>query len=1515
MDFPGEIDEDAIERFEREWSAGSEPSIDDYVPSRTNSRFAGTLEKLIAIDLENRWKRPQSDANQATLIQPSGVESYASHLGELDDQGAIHRLAKHEFIVRRKFGDQPTVESMVARFPSLKQVFIELDREYPVRKFDPPVQQESSYPVVENYTITRPLGEGGMGSVYLAEQTYPLRRSVALKVIRSGIDTNDVIARFEAERQALAMMDHPNIAKVLDGGVTQSGLPFFAMELVNGTAITEFCDRQRLVINDRLNLFVQTCHAIQHAHQKGILHRDLKPSNILVAMSDGKPTVKVIDFGLAKALQDQTVLTDRTVNTQFGQIVGTPQYMSPEQSRLNPADVDTRSDVYSLGIILYELLTGEPPLTQKQLQSKAMDEVMRAIREVDPLKPSSRVMRLTSPSTSSIGDLPNSRVKNLLQGELDWIVMRSLEKDRERRYESPLAFAQDLVRFENNEPVAAGPPSAIYRMRKFARRYAGPLAAATTFLVLIIVGAISISWLGLRAIDAEREARENLDASNIQRALAISNERKAEALALRSQKQAASLALRQAETSMASLDTARGLAWYANALQTAPESQLAIRRTARQNISAWSRRLSRPEKSRRIHDKFSAYAIEVNLPVQKVGSRLLCRFPVVAETDLEQGADFDVADEPSELDLFSGPNSPCEYSVLDEQTLETLGIPVQPQGAYLKHWVVGEPSKLVTLHYTSQTLPEAANSGSAESFAIRQHGKRSYAPEFRSYRGEIVVQTWDLNSGKEISPPIRFLGVCDVGESFSFSRSNVEIDTDGRVLFFHDRLQQMGKVWSLETGELIGEFTASMHADMNRDGTRCVSYGEDNVVRVFAIKKTSIDSIREFNSVSNLQAVLSSDANSFASRDAVLAIDDDRHLHVWARNGNHYSTPLSYAATGFGFCQSSVFIQSVDQEVTQWKFAIDQQKTLVPAGSGGQVAILEGGKYIAVSSDTSLDLWDPLASAVEPVASVQSVAQRSLSNDAFVFGLMMVDPQQHAVTRDFDSGQLGLIVIDEQETDQKLRAHAVPLQSDGFQLSFFSAYDARLGLVSQSTVSGKLANFDAMTGRVLGFADGFPEGDVVLPLGFTSDHTSLLAMSMPQKHPGPTRVHRIPVSRERVRARLRGISSLDFAIHPESSAVILDDQLSSIAIAGRHVVAVDNFGEVTLHDLATGAENKLIDPLDPIDLSSDRNMNVLASHDGSRFVLYSKESFPGKARLWDVTTRKPRGPEIEFRELDDADQGRFDDLGTRSVYSNDLTRAFFPASRELVHLVDGMRVELPFGKSIQCRLAAFSLDGKQIAVACSDRRLRLYDTATLQLQSTADFSSEVLFMNYVNENELVMCTSDRRWGRVIDGKKKIEGGVLPAAIRSAVLSHDRAMLATVASDSSLQVWDVETGVKVGPGQQIASDFQSMKFARDNRALCVLSGNAISFYPIFDGNSLSDRKLTAMVLSQSDAELVDGLVQERDVDQGTPKTTVFNLHRSFSMVLPEVWKLSASETAAQWPYRVWTSPKVGFAESE
>ncbi len=390
-------------------------------------------------------------------------------------------------------------------------------------------EEHTSGVIAGKYALVEMIGEGGMGSVWRAKQTEPVKRFVAVKLIKAGMDSRQVLARFEAERQALALMDHPNIAKVLDGGLHEHR-PFFVMELVKGVPITEYCDANRLTPQQRLELFVPVCNAIQHAHQKGIIHRDIKPSNVLVALYDDKPVVKVIDFGVAKATG--AALTEQTIDTGIGGIVGTPQYMSPEQATFNNLDIDTRSDVYALGVLLYELLTGTPPFSGKELQKKGQLEILRVVREEEPPRPSTKLSTADAlPSISANRGTEPKKLTGLLRNELDWIVMKSLEKDRTRRYATANGFAADVQRYLAGEAVLAHPPSRGYRIKKFVKRNKGQVLAASLVFFALLAGIVGTT-LGLIEARRQRDVADKArKAEEVQRQVAEAQSRRASTVA------------------------------------------------------------------------------------------------------------------------------------------------------------------------------------------------------------------------------------------------------------------------------------------------------------------------------------------------------------------------------------------------------------------------------------------------------------------------------------------------------------------------------------------------------------------------------------------------------------------------------------------------------------------------------------------------------------------------------------------------------------------------------------------------------------------------------------------------------------------------------------------------------------------------------------------------------------------------------------------------------------------------
>ena len=522
------------DQFERAWRAGARPRFDDFLaradcdPKNAPTELAETVKQLLAIELAYRRRLGEAPLVEEYCRRMPGIR-FAVEIAfqklrsaSADDPTASSRAPERNAQIEAGGTDQTDVDDRPERSRVSPRDF---DADSDTCEEGPGVRDHDSASVDTNettapftgetigltigpYKIVRLIGEGGMGDVYLAQQAQPVRRLVALKLIKAGMDSKQVIARFEAERQALALMDHPHIAKVFDGGTTRHGRPYFIMEYVKGVPITRYCEENRLGLPQRLELFIDVCHAVQHAHQKGIIHRDLKPSNVLVALADDRPLVKVIDFGVAKAAGQP--LTDKTLATELGAIVGTLEYMSPEQAGLNNQDIDTRSDVYSLGVMLYQLLTGTTPHHRRRDHAIPFTEMLRVIREDDPPKPSTRVgeSKETLSALASECQTEPSRLAKSLRGELDWIVMKALEKDRVRRYETANGLAFDVRRYLADEQVQACPPSAGYRLRKFVRRNRMVMTSAALLVTVLLLGTVVSAFFAVRANRFAKEANE-----------------------------------------------------------------------------------------------------------------------------------------------------------------------------------------------------------------------------------------------------------------------------------------------------------------------------------------------------------------------------------------------------------------------------------------------------------------------------------------------------------------------------------------------------------------------------------------------------------------------------------------------------------------------------------------------------------------------------------------------------------------------------------------------------------------------------------------------------------------------------------------------------------------------------------------------------------------------------------------------------------------------------------------------
>jgi WD40 repeat protein/serine/threonine protein kinase/tetratricopeptide (TPR) repeat protein len=640
--------------------------------------------------------------------------------------------------------------------------------EAPLRPPARPAHREPD--TIGQYRILEKLGEGGMGVVYRADQREPVRRIVALKVIKLGMDTKEVVARFEAERQALAMLSHPNVAKVLDAGVTESGRPYFAMEFVAGISLTQYCDEHEFTTRQRLDIFIPICQAVQHAHQKGIIHRDLKPTNILVTLVDGKPVPKVIDFGIAKATNH--ALTQHTLFTRTGALIGTPEYMSPEQAQTSGLDVDTRTDIFSLGVILYELLTGTLPLDPKVLREAGLDEMARLIKTAEPHKPSTRLSTLAASAKPDTGIGRTRDIRTMLKelrGDLDWIVLKAMEKDRSRRYETANALAMDIQRHMDHEPVVARQPSTVYRLQKAFRRNRLAFVASGLVVAALLLGICASAWQAVRARRAERQARDNEYKANQSATLALQSQQEAELARAASQRMSAGLAFDRGLQLCQDGKVSEGMLWMADSLAFNPEQNRGFADVVRLNLAAWRQALS-VQRTLIDHDRAVpcvAYSPDRRILATAAGNTVSLRDASTGEP-VGQGL------------IHSGNVLSMTFSP-DGRLLAT--------GTYEKSVQIWE---VATRKPIGQSIPQPDMVNSVE-FSQDGHWLLT-ATGFRDHRVPSSARVWDVETGKPVSPPLSHPETIRGGVLTPDGRFAITGGYDGLVRF-----------WDCSTWQLSGE--------------------------------------------------------------------------------------------------------------------------------------------------------------------------------------------------------------------------------------------------------------------------------------------------------------------------------------------------------------------------------------------------------------------------------------------------------------------------------------------------------------------------------------------------------------------------------------------------------------------------------------------------------------------------------------------------------------------------------------
>jgi eukaryotic-like serine/threonine-protein kinase len=811
---------------------------------------------------------------------------------------------------------------------------------------------ESTGTVIGPYKLIEQIGEGGMGTVWMAEQKKPIQRRVAVKVIKAGMDSKQVLARFEAERQALALMDHPNIARVLDAGMTGAGRPYFVMELVKGTPITTYCDEKHLSVRERLELFGDVCRAVQHAHQKGIIHRDLKPSNILVAPFDGKPVVKVIDFGVAKATGQR--LTDATLFTGFGSVVGTPEYMSPEQAETNNQDIDTRSDIYSLGVLLYELLTGSTPLTKKRVKEAALFEVLRVIREEEPPRPSTRLSSTAElPSISAQRQTEPAKLTKLVRGELDWIVMKALEKDRNRRYETANGFAMDVQRYLADEAVQACPPSAWYRFRKFARRNKVTLATATIVAVALLVALGGL----LSAVKVLADTNERIQEEQKQTKEALEREKKARASEQLTQYfQRVGLAQRDlANNNIASAE---------ELLHECPE-----------DLRGWEWRLL----------KRQPYEAPLVVPIGKdLPWHLACsadgRYLATAGFNASMQGEVKLRDAATGKELHTLTGHAVAFQPAGDQLATAANDGVKGNvllwdsaTAKLPRTLRGHTAAITSLSYRpdGKRLASASLDGTVRvwdlateaevlSFGVPGDGVMcvAYSPDGRriaSWGTNTDIRVWDAVTGEQ---QLLLAGHWHRVVSLLFSKDGrhlVSAGPDGR------------RIWDLQTGRPEKTFrginSATLMATFSPDGRRLVFAGCDGTVQVWDWPSgQEVLALRGHTDVVTAVAFSSDGHRLFsASPDGTLRVWDGTPLAAGGAKGRplqgHQGPVLGLAFSPDG---RSLATGALDGTARLWDVGARKLLHTLPGQDVSTVAFHDGGRRLTtVSVDGTLVQWDP----------------------------------------------------------------------------------------------------------------------------------------------------------------------------------------------------------------------------------------------------------------------------------------------------------------------------------------------------------------------------------------------------------------------------------------------------------------------------------------------------------------------------------------------------------------------------
>jgi WD40 repeat protein/serine/threonine protein kinase len=1322
------------------------------------------------------------------------------------------------------------------------------------------------------YKLLQRIGEGGMGAVFMAEQTEPVQRRVALKVVKPGMDSDQVLARFEAERQALALMDHPNIARVLDAGTTDSGRPYFVMELVKGVPITKYCDEHRLTPRQRLELFVPVCRAVQHAHTKGIIHRDLKPSNVLIALYDDRPVPKVIDFGVAKAMGPK--LTDKTLFTEFGAVVGTLEYMSPEQAQLNQLDIDTRSDVYSLGVLLYELLTGTTPLERRRLKEAALLEVLRLIREEEPPRPSMRLSTTQElPAIAASRGLEPRRLSGLVRGELDWIAMKCLEKDRNLRYETADGLARDVERYLADEPVQAGPPSAGYRLRKYVRRHKGQVLAAALLTASLIAGT-AVSWyFAFQAESRARDYREEKDRANAEAEKARNNEERARhrlyvtrmapvprlwkegKLRLLVEALEEQLPEREAEADRRDLTDLRGWEWHyqwrlshaaLRTLRAHPPSHPVLGCRHAVAFSPDGRWLASGGGGR-----FQT-AAEVALWDLVTGKELR-RFPAHARQIVQvafspDGRTLASAGEDNRVKLWDV----SDVAAPDGRLLHTLAghddgvhsMAFSPDGRQLATVgnveVIGPFLNAAEAHaksYATVKLWEVASGKPLATWQTKVVSLLTFLPE-----GQLLTVTHHTPSGIRVA-------VCEqtTGKELRQLLPKAEgwyaaVSPNGTRLALADKAEI--KVWDLTREVLIRFLKGHTEKQTNGlafspDGQRLSSAGQDGTVLVWDLGEREPTPVTWRGHEGWVyHAPFSPDGLRLAS------IGEDGLVQVWdagargpeARGTKRgWGTPLAFTPDG----RRLLALGESPGAPELWD-VVSGQKLSAPRGGGGPVVYSPNGSWLASGSPDGIRLWDATTGR----------EARTIPGTQGCVGLAFAPDGRLASARD------GAVQVWDPASGRELltfKIHArvvegVAFSPDGRRLAAGS-YDSRPG---EGPSGGTLNVWDAAGGRVLltfevhtGGVRGVafsPDGRLLATAGFDRDGTDTVKLWDADTGQG---VRTIPWPKEPLMA---------VAFSPDGRL---------LAAAGGHRLRV--------WDVASGQE------VFTYQSQKGQALALAFSPDGRRLVSGDLDL---AVKVWDLATGKERlvlsggcsalafSPD-GLRLAAGSVPGRVPGGGPVRVWDT--------ASSEELHSLGG------HVGGVRC--AALSPDGRRVASGGGDHVVRLWDLETWQpLRAFPGHTAAVSAVAFSPDGRLLASGAGEfgKWGEVriwdlASGQELHHFPGLPDQVSKVAFSPDGGRLVSVGTDGTVKVWATATGPEVQTCKLPLPLVRGVAFSPDGRLLaCAGRDSRVRLWDLAGGREVrpltghAARDLTAVAFSPDGRRLVsagDDSVRLWDVATG------------------------------------------------